>query len=289
MGAMAGKAQYSDEFWQSDDGLKLHYRDYAGAKDRLPVICIPGLTRNARDFEALANRIAPRRRVICVNLRGRGESGSAKDTATYVPLTYLADLEALLAQLKLKRFVVIGTSLGGIMAMLLAASKAGRVAGALLNDIGPVIETAGLSRIRVSVGKSQSWPTWVHAARGLSDLQGSTYPDYDLTLWLAMAKRLFRLTGAGRIVPDYDLKIGDAVREGGEATELWPAYEAFGDIPITILRGALSDILSAATAKEMTKRLPSAKLVTVPGVGHAPALDEAASLRAIDAFLKATP
>jgi pimeloyl-ACP methyl ester carboxylesterase len=286
---MAGKAQYSDEFWQSDDGLKLHYRDYAGAKDRLPVICIPGLTRNARDFEALAARIAPARRVICVDLRGRGDSAAAKDPASYAPLTYLADLEALLAQLKLKRFVIIGTSLGGIMAMLLAAGRPGRVAGAVLNDIGPVIEPSGLHRIGAAVGKSQSWPTWVHAARGLSELQGSVYPDYDLTQWLAMAKRLFRLTAAGRVVPDYDLKIGDAVRDEGSGVDLWPAYEALGDIPITILRGALSDILSAATAKEMTKRLPSAKLVTVPGVGHTPALDEAASLRAIDAFLKAVP
>jgi pimeloyl-ACP methyl ester carboxylesterase len=289
MGAMAGKTQYTDGFWQSDDGLKLHYRDYAGAKDRMPLLCIPGLTRNARDFAALAERIVPSRRVISVDLRGRGESGWAKDPLSYAPLTYLADLEALLTGLKIKRFVAIGTSLGGILTMLLAASKPGRVAGAVLNDIGPVIEASGLARIQSSVGKSQSWPTWIHAARGLSEAQRMNYPGYDLTHWLAMAKRLYRLTPAGRIVPDYDVKIAEPMRVPAEPVDLWPAYAALGDAPVTVLRGEHSDILAAATAKEMAKRLPNAKLVTVAGVGHAPALDEPFAIRAIDALLKVAP
>lgn len=279
--------QYTDGYWWSADGLRLHYRDYAGPKSKPPILCIPGLTRNARDFEHVAQRLAGERRVICVELRGRGESGYAKTPDSYAPITYVQDIEALLSELKIKKFVALGTSLGGIVTMLLAAAKKGRVVGALLNDIGPVIESAGVDRIRGAVGKAQSWPTWVHAARDLAELQGAIYPHYTLVEWVAMAKRLYRLTTAGRIVPDYDAKIAEAMRAPAGPVDLWPAYEALGDVPVTILRGDLSDILSAETAKAMVKRLPRAKLVTVQQVGHAPVLDEPQSVRAIDALLAA--
>jgi pimeloyl-ACP methyl ester carboxylesterase len=287
MGLMAGIVQYTDGYWWAEDGLRLHYRDYAGPKSKPPIICIPGLTRNARDFEHVAERLAGDWRVICVELRGRGESAYAKTPLSYAPLIYAQDIEALLAELKIKRFVSFGTSLGGIVTMLLASMKKGRIVGALLNDIGPVIEAVGVERIRSYVGKSVSWPTWVHAARDLAELQGHAYPDYTLVDWIAMAKRLNRLTSTGRIVPDYDAKIAEPMRTAAEPVDLWPAYDALGDVPVTILRGGLSDILSAETAKAMAKRLPGAKLVTLPRIGHAPALDEPASNRAIDALLQA--
>jgi pimeloyl-ACP methyl ester carboxylesterase len=287
MERMAVAMQHKDGWWQSSDGLRLHFRDYAGPKDRLPVLCIPGLTRNARDFEHVAERIAGAHRVICVELRGRGESAFAVDPQSYNPLDYLNDLEELLTQLKLKKFIAVGTSLGGILTMLLAASKPGRVAGALINDIGPVIEPAGLDRIKSQVGRAQSWLTWVHAARDLGELQRDIYPDYNLVQWIALAKRLFKLNQNGRIVPDYDARIAEPMRgETAPAADLWPAWDALGNIPVTVLRGGLSDILSAKTARDMVKRLPNAKLVTISNVGHAPALDEAASLRAIDGLLK---
>lgn len=286
MGPMAGKAQYTDGYWWSEDGLRLHYRDYGGPKSKPPIICIPGLTRNARDFEHVAERLAGDWRVICVELRGRGESAYAKTPLSYVPLIYAQDIAALLAELKIKRFISFGTSLGGIVTMLIASMKKGCVAGALLNDIGPVIEPGGVDRIRGYVGKSVSWPTWVHAARDLAALQEHAYPDYTLVEWVAMAKRLNRLTSAGRIVPDYDAKIAEPMRGEAAPVDLWPAFDALGDVPVTILRGGLSDLLSAETAKAMVKRLPNAKLVTLPRVGHAPALDEPASQRAIDALLR---
>jgi pimeloyl-ACP methyl ester carboxylesterase len=287
MGAMVGKAQYKDRYWFSDDGLRLHYRDYAGPKGKPPILCIPGLTRNARDFEHVADRLAGEWRLICVDLRGRGDSANSPSGLSYTSLIYLQDLETLLSELKIKEFIAIGTSLGGLMTMMLAASKPGRVKAALINDIGPVIESVGMDRIRGIVGKAQNWPTWVHAARDLASVQRDIFPGYDLSQWIEMAKRLNRLTPAGRIVPAYDRKIAEPMRVAAEPVDLWPVYEALGDAPVTILRGALSDILSSATAKEMAKRLPNAKLVTVPGVGHAPALDEAASVRAIDVLLKA--
>src|SRR5688572_8961947 len=140
-------ADWSDGYWWSNDGLRLHYRDYAGDASRPPILCIPGLTRNARDFEGVADRLAGDWRLICVELRGRGDSAYAKDPMSYAPLTYLQDMEALIAELKFDRFILFGTSLGGLITMLLAASDSKRIAAALLNDIGPVLEPRGLDRI----------------------------------------------------------------------------------------------------------------------------------------------
>lgn len=278
---------WTDGYWWSNDGLRLHYRDYPGPSDRPPILCMAGLTRNARDFETVAARLSPAWRVIAVDFRGRGDSAYAKDAMTYVPLTYVQDVEKLLAELSIDRFVSFGTSLGGLVTMLLAATGHARIAAALLNDVGPVIEPAGLDRIRGYVGKGGSYPTWIHAARGIADLNDDVFPRYDLTDWLAMAKRLYRLSSSGRIVPDYDKKIAEPFRlPGGEAgIDLWPAFDALANVPTLIVRGARSDLLSAETANAMVARLRMATLVTVADVGHAPALDEVEARGAIDALL----
>jgi pimeloyl-ACP methyl ester carboxylesterase len=205
-------AGWSDGYWSSSEGLRLHYRDYAGDPSRPPIVCIPGLTRNARDFEGVAERLAGRWRVICVELRGRGGSDYSRDAMSYVPLTYLADIEALIADLGLRRLVLFGTSLGGLITMLLAQRDAARIAGALINDIGPVLESGGLERIRGYVGRSQSWPTWLHAARFIADLQRDRYPDWQIEDWLVYAKRLCKLTPNGRIVFDYDMRLAESFR-----------------------------------------------------------------------------
>jgi pimeloyl-ACP methyl ester carboxylesterase len=282
---------FIDGYWWSNDGLRLHYRDYAAGGDapsgRPPVICFPGLTRNARDFETVAARLSAGWRVIAVDFRGRGESAYAKDAMTYVPLTYVQDVERLLTDLKIDRFVAIGTSLGGIVTMLLAATGHARIAGAVLNDVGPVIEPAGLDRIRGYVGKGGAYPTWLHAARGIAETNGAVFPHYDLTDWLAVAKRTYRLSGNGRIVPDYDKKIAEPFRlPGGEAgIDLWPALDALTEVPTLIVRGGLSDLLAPGTAGAMATRLKQASVVTIPDVGHAPALDEPEAAAAIDALL----
>ena len=269
---------FADGYWWSNDGLRLHYRDYPGGagSDRPPLLCLPGLTRNVRDFEGLAERLSGAWRVIAVELRGRGESAYAKDPMTYVPLTYLQDLEALIGELKLDRFVAVGTSLGGILTMLLATTHPERIAGAVLNDVGPVLEPAGLARIRGYVGRPSSFPTWVHAARAVAEANGDVYPNYAVQDWIAMAKRLYRLTPGGRIVLDYDMKIAEPFRvPGNEAgPDMWRAYEALRGKPLLIVRGGGSDILSADSALAMVDRLPDVELVTVPAVGHAPTLDE---------------
>jgi len=281
-------ADYVDGYWWSNDNLRLHYRDYPGGADgRPPILCIPGLTRNARDFAALAARLAGAWRVICVDLRGRGESAYSRDAMTYVPLTYVQDIERLLEELKISAYVAFGTSLGGIVTMLLASAGKERIAGALFNDVGPVIEAAGNTRIRASVGKGGSWPTWLHAARALAEIQSNVYPHYELTDWLAMAKRLYRLTAAGRIVYDYDDRIAEPFQlPGSEAgIDLWPALAPLKDVPVLVVRGALSDVLSLATLDRMMAALPLAETVTIERTGHTPTLAEPEATAAIDRLL----
>ncbi|MES2158743.1 MAG: alpha/beta hydrolase [Pseudomonadota bacterium] len=282
---------YSDGYWWSPDGLRLHYRDYGGGADgRPPLLCLPGLTRNARDFEPLAARLAGDWRLICPDMRGRAESAQAKDPMTYVPLTYLQDISRLLADLAITRFVAVGTSLGGIITMLIAATHREWLAGALLNDVGPTLDEAGLARIRSYVGVSQSHASWVHAARALAEGNGDVYPAYDLEQWLIMAKRLYRLNSAGRIVLDYDMRVAEPIRAMGAAeagVDMWPVMAAFRDIPTLILRGERSDLLNDSTARRMAADIgDSAELATIGGVGHAPALDEPDAIVAIDRLLE---
>ncbi len=268
--------------------MRLHARIYGrGNAGATPVLCLPGLTRNARDFDALAPHLASDRTVYALDFRGRGESGYARDALSYVPLTYVQDVVALLDDLRIDRFVSIGTSLGGIVTMLLAATQPGRVAAAVLNDIGPEIDPAGLERIKSYVGQAPSHPTWVHAARAIGIANADVYPGWGLDQWLVMAKRTHRLTREGRIVPDYDSNIAQPFRiPGGEAgVDLWPALEALTQVPTLVLRGDLSDILSAAATDRMLARLRRARHVAVPRVGHAPTLDEPEARTAIDALL----
>lgn len=280
--------RYTDGYWWSGDGLRLHYRDYPGRADRPPLLCIPGLTRNARDYEQLAERLSGEWRVIAVELRGRGESGYAKDPMTYVPLTYLQDLEALVGELKLDRFVAVGTSLGGILTMLMASTHPERIAGAVLNDVGPEIDPAGLGRIRGYVGKSTWHPTWMHTARAVAEANAHVYPNWGIIEWLDMAKRTHRLTSAGRIVLDYDMKIAEPFRvPGNEAgPDMWRAFAGLADKPLLIVRGGTSDILPAAVADRMHAQVAGSELVTIPDTGHTPTLTEPEAAAAIDRLLE---
>ena len=276
--------------WQSADGLSLHFRDYAGAGDRRPpVLCLHGLTRNARDFEDLAPHIAQQGwRVIVPEMRGRGRSAYATDSASYALPTYVADLDALLRQEDIERFVAIGTSMGGLMIMATAAFAPQRIAGVVLNDVGPVVESGGLDKIKAYVGQGKSFPTWVHAARALAELHGDTYPAYGLEEWLAMAKRTMVPVSNGRIAFDYDMKIAEPILASDEAAvppDLWPMLRALAGRPAVLVRGERSTILSAKTFAQMAEALPGARTVTVAQTGHAPTLDEQEVRTAIDAML----
>jgi pimeloyl-ACP methyl ester carboxylesterase len=280
-------AAYEDRYWNSADGLKLHYRDYAGGDGRPPILCLPGLTRNARDFEGVADRLAGDWRVLAIDFRGRGKSEYAKDPMGYLPTTYADDVAQLIEALGLERFALFGTSLGGLVTMLLANRFAGRIAGVLLNDVGPEIEAAGLGRIRSYVGKASVWPTWMHAARALQDANGDVYPTWEIGDWVAMAKRLYRLNSAGRIVLDYDLRIAEPLRVPGNeaAPDMWSLLDVLASVPTLLVRGGRSDVLGERTAARMMTMLKQGKLVTVPDTGHAPTLEEPEAAKAIDRLL----
>lgn len=283
---------WSDGWYWSDDGLRLHWRERAGPdpdRDTRPVLlCIPGLARNARDFQDLGDRLAARWRVIAVDLRGRGESAWAKDPLSYVAPIYLRDLARLVEAAGLERCVLLGSSIGGQLALRFAAAEPGRIAGLILNDIGPELAPAGLARLRANVGRGGNWPTWVHAARDFAARNAAIYPDWQLPQWLAFAKRLCRLASSGRIVFDHDPRIAEPFRlpHADAGTDLWAALASLAGTPVLALRGTASDALAPATLAAMQARLPGIRTAEIPGVGHPPMLDEPAAVTAVDRFLK---
>jgi pimeloyl-ACP methyl ester carboxylesterase len=270
------------------DGLKLNFRDYEGPTDQPPILCLPGLTRNARDFEGVADRLGGEWRIIAPDFRGRGRSQSDPNSANYRPATYVADMLKLLDQLGIADAVFFGTSLGGIVTMVLAHGDEERVAGALLNDIGPEVDPRGIERIRSYVGRPQNWASWAEAGAAFSEAQRDVFPDWQSADWERFARRTCRQDGNGQIVLDYDMAIAEPFATVNEGTQpnLWPLLGGLKGKPVTVLRGATSDLFSAEVAQRMIDELGSeAELVTVPGVGHAPTLEEAESVAAIDRLL----
>ena len=287
-------SDFAERSWHSPDGLELYFRDYAPAdrgegSGKTPVICLHGLTRNSRDFDSLAPHIAGQgHRVIAPDMRGRGESAYAEDSATYAVPNYIGDVLALLEQEGIARAIFIGTSMGGLMTMLLAQMAPDRIAGAVLNDIGPVVDPTGIEQIRGYLGKGGSFPTWMHAARSLEEVHGVSHPSFDTNDWVKMAKRSMTLCSNGRIAFDYDMKLADPFNDADDNAvppDLWPAYEALAGRPVLLVRGGLSVLLSEETLAEMQRRLPEATVVVVPDAGHAPTLDEPEVRHAVDALM----
>lgn len=283
---MTEEKSYQDIYWESDDGLKLHAYDYPSDSGKTPVICVPGLTRNARDFRHLGTELHGQRRVIMVDLRGRGLSEYAKDSSTYNPKQYISDIIMLMDELKIPKAIFFGTSLGGVVTMIMAKMHTGRVAGALLNDIGPELDQKGLDRIADHVGQGRSFDTWAHAGRDMAETSRDIFPDFTLKDWIEFAKKVYRMNSSGRIKLDYDMKIAEPFdSKGGGSGAMWNALEDMKKIPTLILRGELSDLFSEQVAAKMLDILDEAELVTIPRVGHAPTLEEPASLDAIHQLL----
>lgn len=270
-----------DRFFDTADGLKLQYRDYrpVGRERGVPVLCLHGLTRNVRDFDELAPMIAGLgRRVIVASQRGRGLSDRDPHAERYNPSVYTADMLALLDGLDIPRAVFIGTSMGGLMTLMTAAVAPERLAGAVLNDIGPEIAPAGLARIRGYVGGGGAAVTWSDAAAWCRSINGPAFPhERGEGFWKSFAHKIFREEAPGRIVLDYDPQIARSVTPDSEAppdADLWPLWDAFAGLPTLVVRGEISDILSAATVAEMARRKPDLAIAIVPGVGHAPFMTE---------------
>ena len=280
-------AKWVDRYWNSKDGLRLHYRDYAGPAERPPILCLPGLTRNARDFEPIADRLAGEWRVLAVDFRGRGLSEYDPVSANYTPRTYAEDVLKLLDQLGIADAVFFGTSLGGIVTMLMSTTDPERIAGAMINDIGPVVEDVGIDRLRLYVGKAVKMSNWREAAEAAALRNGVAFPDYTPDQWEQFARRTYSERPDGSIQADYDMAIADvfATTKGTPDFDPWPLIDGLADKPVLILRGATSDLFSVETAERMIAALPGTDLVTIPRIGHAPALDEPEAVAGIDRLL----
>jgi pimeloyl-ACP methyl ester carboxylesterase len=268
------------------DGLSIFVRTDGRHGTRAPLVCLPGLTRNGRDFTRVAQRWSRDRLVVRIDLRGRGESSYA-DPSTYTPQHYVADVVAVLDAFGIDRAVLLGTSLGGSVSMTLNAQHPQRVAGVILNDVGPVLEAAGFARIQSYAGQLPSNASWADAAAQLKALAGPVGPLVADDAWATMVREQYREFAPGDIRPDHDPSIvaGMAAVDPSAIPTNWPLFDALAGVPTLVLRGALSDLFSASTLDEMARRKPDLVAITVADRGHCPLFDESESIAAIDVFL----
>jgi pimeloyl-ACP methyl ester carboxylesterase len=279
------------EYWfDSQEGLRLFSRVYAGPSATVPVVlCLHGLMRNSRDFEDLAPHLAARYRVIVPDVRGRGFSSRDPNFNNYQIPVYLNDLLPLFAGLGVERASIIGTSMGGLMAMVLAVMQPQRVVAVVLNDVGPEVDARGLERIRGYAGKSAPVVSWEQAVAQVRSIYGTTWPGLSDERWEKIARLSYRANAQGLPEADADPLIAEAFRDPkAAAPNLWPLWGALARVPMLAIRGAQSDILSAATLARMRREKPDLKVLEVANRGHAPMLDEPECLAAIDEFLAAT-
>jgi pimeloyl-ACP methyl ester carboxylesterase len=281
--------------WRAADGLRLSARDYAGVggEARVPVVCIHGLTRNSRDFEELAPWIAGQgRRVLTPDMRGRGLSERDPNAANYAIPVYVGDIAALLDQAGIAQAIFLGTSMGGLVTMGLAGLRPQAIAGAVLNDVGPEIDPAGLARIASYAGARPATRNWDEAAARARTINELAFPHYGPEDWMRFARRTFRDGTDGAPEPDYDVAISGMAGplDRGAEAYLWSLYMTLAaTAPVLVLRGETSDILRPDTARRMAQAGRDARLVTVRGVGHAPMLDEPEAREALEAFLRGAP
>jgi pimeloyl-ACP methyl ester carboxylesterase len=252
------------------------------------VLCLHGLMRNGRDFEDLAEHLCAHYRVIVPDVRGRGLSARDPNFKNYQIPVYLGDLLVLLAGLGAPRVTVIGTSMGGLMAMVLAVMQPQVIDGIVLNDVGPEVQREGIERIRSYAGKAAPVRNWADAVAQTRSVYGDAWPGLDEARWEKIARASYRANAQGVPEPDADPLIAEPLRDvSSAAPNLWAWWSTLAKVPMLAIRGAQSDILSAATLSRMQREKPGLKVLTVANRGHAPMLDEPECLTAIDEFLGA--
>ena len=290
MSAVAASA-FTSHFFPAQDGLVLHMRNYGADASRLaPVVCLSGLARTAADFDILATHLAAQgRRVVALDYRGRGLSEWDKDPAHYDVMTENADIQAVLAAAGIESAIFVGTSRGGIHTMVLSATRPRLIRAAVLNDIGPVIESRGLARIKGYVGKLPPPGSWADAIDLIKRLASAQFTGLTEAEWEAFARLTF-IEKHGRLIARYDPALAKnlaAIDLAAKIPDLWPQFEGLAHVPLLVIRGANSDLLSAGTVAEMMRRHPRCESFIVPGQGHAPLLLDAPSIERIAAFVAA--
>ena len=285
-------AQFRDVFSQSADGLKLHAKVIGpDSSTALPVLCLPGLTRTADDFDDIARAIAMSpsapRKVVSIDYRGRGLSDYDPDPAKYTVPVELGDVLTIAASLGISRAILLGTSRGGLISMAMAAAQPKLLAGVILNDIGPALEVGGLMKIKGYIANPPLRQTWDEAARGLKELFGTVFPSLTDGDWMAWAHRAFREKAGGGLERTYDLKLShtlDALDPANPLPQVWELFDAMANVPLMLIHGALSDLLSVQAVQDMKARRPDLDLVTVADQGHAPLLADKPTVDRIVAF-----
>ena len=281
---------FKDYFYRSaDNRLDLYARVYPGRGPAL--LMMHGLTRNSADFEPLIEALGDSYQIVSVDQRGRGRSDYDPEPANYVPAIYAADMLGLLDDLGIDRVTTIGTSMGGLISMLMGALAKDRLDGIIINDIGPEVNPAGIARIQSYVGKTDALRSWQDAADICRDINGVAFPEFLDADWMNFARRTY-VQSNGSICPAYDPAIASSM-EGEEPTtvppDLWQIWNMLTDIPMLLIRGAITDILHEDTAEKMEKlHAGPFHRVDIPNVGHAPILNEPAAVAAIQQFLKRT-
>ena len=275
-------------YFKSRDDLQLFAKEYVNSSANEKILCLHGITRNCSDFEGLCENLKDDYHVIAADQRGRGKSDYDPNFDNYFVGTYVIDMFTLLDNQSIEEVFVIGTSMGGIMAMMMAVAQPKRIKGIVLNDIGPEVDESGLDRIKSYLGKSSPVNNWEEATAHAKKINALAFPDFTNNDWLSFAKRLYRENENG--VPElaYDPAIAKPLANTGEAAappDLWSMFEALTDIPMLLIRGELSDILSSECVSEMQHRKPDMVYQEITNRGHAPMLDEAESLSAIKKFL----
>jgi pimeloyl-ACP methyl ester carboxylesterase len=276
---------YKDRYFRAQDGLSLYYRDYGDESlPGIPILCLAGLTRNSADFHDLASRYCDRHRILALDLRGRGNSDYDPDPSHYTPTTYVGDIGHLLTAANCHQVIVIGTSLGGLLAMAMGAAKPTALKAVVLNDVGPEIDPIGIARIQAYVGKGSVPTTMAEAAHAMEEIYGIAFPGLPPEDWMKQAEASYRISEDGILSSTYDPAIATT---GGDVSELnlWPFFNSLRSFPLLALRGELSDVLNAKTFVEMQKQNPDMIAVTVKNRGHAPLLNEPDCLAAIDQFI----
>ena len=278
---------YAERRFLTQDGLSLHYRDYdSGTGAGAPLLCLAGLTRNSADFDALAEAHAGERRVVCLDYRGRGQSDHAGDWRSYTPETYVNDIRHLIVAAGLHRFVLVGTSLGGYLSMGLGAVLPSAIAGVVLNDIGPQIESAATAEIVDYAGTDRPVSDWPAAIAAVRD-RFPEFEAWDDATFEAAARANYREGSDGLLHYNWDVNLVKPIRHGtGPRFDAWAMFRSLHHVPVLAIRGGSSDLLTDAGLKAMLSDRPDIAGVTVPGVGHAPRLHEPAAAEAIADFLK---
>lgn len=291
----AARTDEPDRAWRpfgfsTFDGLRLHAREYGWThRHGLPVVCLPGLTRNSADFHALATELSTHRRVLSLDFRGRGLSACARRADDYTPFTEMLDTLALMDAAGVGRAAMIGTSRGGIVTMLMAVARPGAIAAAVLNDIGPHIEPGGLLRIVGYVSHSPAPENWDHAVSLVRQVNEPAFSDMTDEQWEDFARGIFRDVD-GKPRRNFDPKLVETLEPvsaaQGHVPDLWPQFEALRHVPVLVVRGENSDILSPETVEKMASAHPDLQALVVRNRGHAPLLDEPGVPRAIERLIE---